>query len=179
VILAGEDREHPIEFLESGVGAADDHVQVAAAPSQAGAQLVDNDRQPLARGQPVDVVEQVDIDGAVGVLHRQQSLPGAFLAARHRAQRRRQRGAFHTRLCGQAVDELLADQCLGAHRAAGVGAKVLEAGVVDVQNDGRLRLRRRGDRAHRPHLDPVDLDVLAGDDVARVVEDRAHGVATA
>ncbi len=92
-------------------------------------------------------------------------------------QRRRQRRAFHARLGRQAVDVLLADQRLRSDRAARVGAKVLEAGVFDVQHDRRLGLGRGRDRPHCPDLHPVDLHVLAGDEVAGVVEDRTHGVA--
>ena len=100
------------------VGAADDRVQIASAPGQARAELVDDDRQALALGQARDVAEQVDVDRAVGVLHRQQSLARAFLAGGDLAQGRRQRRAFDARLGRQAVDELLADQRLGANRCS-------------------------------------------------------------
>ena len=50
-VLAGEDREHLVEFLQRRVGAVDDHVQVAAAPGEAGAEFVEDDRQALALGQ--------------------------------------------------------------------------------------------------------------------------------
>ena len=66
-VLAGEDREHLVEFLQGRVGAADDRAEVAAAAQQAGAEFVDDDREALAFGQPVDVVQQVGVDRAVGV----------------------------------------------------------------------------------------------------------------
>ena len=115
--------------------------------------------------------------GLRGVRHRQQDLARAFLAARDLVQRRRQRRAFGAGLRRQAVDELLAEQRLRFDRAAGVGAEVLKAGVFDLQHDRRLRLRRGGDRPHGSDLDAVDLHVLAGNEVAGVVEDRADRVA--
>ena len=132
VVLAGEDREHLVEFLQRRVGALDDFAEVAAASGEAGAEFVEDDRQALAFGQAVDVAEQVDVDRAVGVLHRQQVLAGAFLPLADLVQRRRQRRAFDARLGRQAVDVLLADQRLRADRAARVRAEVLEAGVFDV-----------------------------------------------
>ncbi len=177
VVLAGEDREHLVQFLQSGVRAADDHVQVASTPGQTDAEFVEDDRQALALGQARDVVEQVGVDRAVGVLDGQELLAGPFADA-DRPQRRRRRRAFHAWLRGQAVDELLSEQRLGTNRAAGVRAKVLEAGIFDVQHDRRLPLRRGRHRRHGPDLDAVDLDVLAGDDVGGVVEDGAHRVAT-
>ncbi len=179
LVLRGEDAEHLVEFAQRRVRAADDRVQVAPAPGQAGAEFVDDDREALALGQAVDVAEQIDVDRARGVRDRQQVLPFAFVAAGDLVQRRRQRRAFGARLGGQAVDELLADQRLGFDRAARVGAEVLEARVFDVQHDRRLRGRRRRDRPDDAHLHALDLHVLAGDDVGGVVEDRAHGVAAA
>ncbi len=70
VVLAGEDREHLVEFLQRRVGALDDFAEVAAAPGEAGAEFVEDDREALLFGQPVDVAEQVDVDRARGVLHR-------------------------------------------------------------------------------------------------------------
>ena len=78
LVLAGKDAQHLVEFAQRGIRAADDHIQVASAPRQAGAEFVDDDREPLALGQPVQVPEQVDVDRARGVLHRQQVLPGPF-----------------------------------------------------------------------------------------------------
>jgi len=77
----------------------------------------------------------------------------------------------------QARGYLPPDQSLRAHGAAGIRAEVLEAGVFDVQHDSGLRVGRGRDRADGANFDAVDLDVLAGDDVAGVVEDRADRVA--
>ena len=176
MVLAGQDAKHLFEFLERRVGAADDFAQVAAAPRQAGAQLVEDDRQPLAFGQSVDVAEQVDVNRTVSVLYRQQPLARSFVPGADLLEGRRQRRACDAGLSREAIDVLLADQRLRAHRAAGVGAKVLEAGLGDFQQDCRLRLRRGSHRADRADLDPVDLDVLAGDDVAGVVEERPNRV---
>ena len=121
-------------------------------------------------------LEQVGVDRAVGVGDRQVVLARAFVAGGDLLQRRRQRRAFDPRLGGDAVDVLLADQALGADRAAGVAAEVLEAGVADAEHDGRLGRRRGFDRFDGADFDGGDVDVLPGDDVARVVEDRAHAV---
>src|SRR5690349_12664396 len=126
VVLAGEDCEHRFQFLQGGVGAADDRVQVLAATGERSAELVEDDRQTLTLGQTVDVAEQVWVDRAVGFRDGQQPLPRAFLPRGDLFQRRRQRRAFDTRLGGQAVDELLADQRLRTDRATRIGAKVLE-----------------------------------------------------
>ena len=66
-VLAGEDREDLVGLLERRVGVDDGLAQVAAAPGQAGAQLVEDDRQALAVGQAQRVVDQVEVDGLGGV----------------------------------------------------------------------------------------------------------------
>src|SRR6185437_8954899 len=124
----------------------------------------------------VDVAEQDDVDRAAVVLHRQQVLAGAFIAGGDLVQGRRQRRAGHRRLGRQAVDVLLADQRLRADFATGVFAEVLEAFLFDLQDDGGLRLRRRRHRGDLADLDAGDLDLLPGDDVAGVVEDRTDFV---
>ena len=43
--------------LQGGVGALDHFAEVAAAPREAGAEFVEDDRQTLAFGQAVDVAE--------------------------------------------------------------------------------------------------------------------------
>ncbi len=177
LVLAREDREHLVEFRERRVSAPDDDVQVAAAAREASSEFVDDQRQPLAFGQAADVAEQIDVDGAVGLGHRQVVLPFAFDAARDFVQLRRWRGAFDAWLRRKAVDVLLADQRLRADRAGRVDAEVLEAGVFDVQHDRRLRGGRRGDRFDDADLDAVDLDVLARDHVRGIVEDRPDLVA--
>ena len=66
--------EDLVGLLERRVGVADGLAQVAAAPGQAGAQLVEDDRQALAVGQAQDVVDQVEVDRLGGVRDRQQVL---------------------------------------------------------------------------------------------------------
>ena len=75
-----------------------------------------------------------------------------------------------------ALDELLADQRLRPDDALRVGAEVLVARVVDPQHDRGLEVRRDLDVLDRADLDAGDLHVLARDDEAGVVEDRAHAV---
>ena len=48
VVLAGQDLEHLVGVAERRVGAVDDRVEVRAARRQAGAELVEDHRQPLA-----------------------------------------------------------------------------------------------------------------------------------
>ena len=84
------------------------------------------------------------------------------------------------RTCGRlALDEALADQRLRAHDAARVAAEVLVAGVGDVEHHGGLLVLRQVDRVDRADADAGDLDVLAGDHEAGVVEDRADLVVLA
>ncbi len=129
-------------------------------------------------GRRRDVVEQVRVDRAVGVLHGQQLLAGAFLAGGDRLQRRRQRRAFHARLrwAGSRRTSRRAAPGDGSCRWRS-SRKSWKPGFSMLQHDRGLLLRRGGHRRDRPDLDPVDLDVLAGDDVGGVVEDRAHRVA--
>ena len=70
----GEQVEDLVGGLQRRVGVADDAAEVLAAPGQRGAELVDDDRQPLAVGQPHDVVDEVDVDRPRGVGHGQQAL---------------------------------------------------------------------------------------------------------
>ena len=62
---------------------------------------------------------------------------------------------------------------LRAHDALGVLAEVLVAGVGDVEDDGGLVVVGDVERVDRADLDAGDLDVLARDHEAGVVEDRA------
>ncbi len=179
LVLGGQDAKHGVEFAQRRVGVADDRVQIAAAARQAGAEFVEDDRQPFALGAAADVAHEVDVDGAGGVFEGHVVLPRPFPAGWDGGQRRRQRRADGPFLGGNAVDVLLADQRLDLDRAGGVGAEVLEAGVFDVQRDRRPGLRRGHHFAHDARLDAVDQHVLAGDQVAGVVEDGAHGVAPA
>ena len=121
---------------------------------------------------------EVEVDRLRGVLDRQQVLALA-LALVDLLQRRR-RGRVDGALLGRrALDELLADQRLRADLAARVGAEVLVAAVLDVEHHDRLEVLRDVERLDPADLDAGDLDVLAGDDEAGVVEDRADLVGAA
>jgi hypothetical protein len=65
---------------------------------------------------------------------------------------------------------------LGPDDALGVAAEVLVALVVDLEHDDGLEVLRHVERVDLADLDARDLDVLARDHEARVVEDRAHQV---
>ncbi len=100
LVLGGEDPEHLFQFPQRRVGAVQHGVKVAAATGEAGAEFVEDDRQPLVLGQMPDVAEQVHADRAGGVGHRQQILAGAFVPGGDLVQRRRQRRPFRARLGG-------------------------------------------------------------------------------
>ena len=112
-----------------------------AAAGEAGAELVEDERQPLALGLAHDVVDQVEVDRLASCCStgsRYWPSPGALLdllAARGGASR-----AGGARLRRLALDEALADQRLRAHDAARVAAEVLVAGVVDVEHDRGLEV---------------------------------------
>ena len=164
--------------LSAGVGAADDLVELRAAAGEAGAELGDDQRQPLPVGQAHHVVDQVEVDRLRGVRDRQQVL--ALARALVDLLQRRRRGGVDGALLGRlALDEPLADQRLRAHLAARVGAEVLVAGVLDVEHDDGLEVARDVERVDLADLDARDLDVLAGDHEAGVVEDRADLVGAA
>ena len=74
VVLAGQDLEHLVGLLQRRVGAPDDLVEVLAAARHAGAELVEDQRQPLALGLAHRVADQVDVDRLHRVLDRQQVL---------------------------------------------------------------------------------------------------------
>ena len=168
--------EHLVGLLQRRVGAPDDLVEVLAAARHAGAELVEDQRQPLALGLAHRVADQVDVDRLHRVLDRQQvlALAGAVLDL---AQLRRRLGVRGARLRGLALHEALADQVLRAHDAARVAAEVLVAGLGDLEHDRRLEVVGDLEIGDLADLDAGDLDVLAGDDEPGVVEDRAHLVA--
>ena len=132
LVLRGEQREDLVDLLERRVGAADDLVELGAAAGDAGAELREDQRQPLPVRQAHDVVDQVEVDRLRGVADRQQVLALA-LALVDLLQRRRRGGVDGALLGRRALDELLADQRLRADLAARVGAEVLVAGVVDAR----------------------------------------------
>ena len=178
LVLRRQDLEDLVDLPERRVGAADDLVDLLAAAGEAGPQLGEDQREPLAVGQAHDVVDQVEVDRLLGVLDRQQVLALA-LAALDLAQRRRRLGVDGALLRRRALDELLADQRLRADLAAGVGAEVLVRRVLDVEHHHGLEVAGDVHRVDLADLDAGDLDVLAGDHEAGVVEDRAHLVGAA
>ena len=148
------------------------------AAREAGAEFVDDDRQALAFGQAADVAEQVDVDGAVRVRRRAGStglrLPGRWGSCCSGGGS----GVPSTRgWVGRQSTYFSPISACGRMVQLASARKSWKPGVFDVQDDRGLGLRRRRDRADGADLDAVDLDVLAGDDVAGVVEDRAHRVA--
>ena len=178
-VLVGEDGEDLVGLLERRVGVGDRLAQVAAAPGQAGAQLVEDDGQPLAVGQAQRVVEQVEVDRLGRLADRQQVLPLAGAAAGSCAAAAASCAFSGRGWVGRALHELLADQRLRADRALRVGAEVVEAGAVDAQHHRGLVVGRDVERLDLADLDAGDLDVLAGDDREGVHEDRPHAVAAA
>jgi hypothetical protein len=155
LVLLGEDREHAVGLAQCGARAADRLVEVVAVARDRGAQLVDQDAEPLADRQPHDVVDEVGRDG------RRRALDG-------------DRGA-RLELAGivarGAVDVVLADERLGRDLAARVLAQRPEAVLGDLEGDDRATRRaievELRDRA-RDHA--RDLEVAALDEAEGVVE---------
>ena len=67
---AGRGSSAPVELRQRRVGAADDLAELVAVAGQAGAELVDDEREALALGQPQVVADEVDADRARGVRAR-------------------------------------------------------------------------------------------------------------
>ena len=61
-VLVAEDREDLVGLLQRRVGVADRLAQLRPAARDGGAELVEDDRQPLLLGQPHDVRDQVEVD---------------------------------------------------------------------------------------------------------------------
>ena len=191
--LAGEDREHPVAVAQGRVGAADDLGELVAAGGKAGAEVVEDQAQALARRHPHHVLDQVDVDRLAVVLERQQVLAVAGLSVGDLLERGRLRAARRPRPGRATGDVALADQRLRAQDAGGVGAEVLEARIGDVEHDDRLAVlllfalgaaddlprHRDVDRLDRARVRAGDADVLAGDDERAVVEHGADQVGLA
>ena len=177
LVLLGEDLQHLVDLLQRRVGAADDHAQVLAAAGDADAEVGEDDRQALAHRLAHDVVEQVDVDRLGVVLDRQQVLalarrPPRSARAPAAAPRRRAR-------CSVSVHSTKRSPISDCGRTMQLAslAEVLVAGVLDVEHDGGLVVLGDVDRVDRADAHAGDLDVLAGDDEAGVLEDRADLVA--
>ena len=165
------------EFLQRRIGAADHFVQIAAATGEAGAELVEDDREALALGQSRDVAEQVDVDRACVFCtgSRYWPLPSRPLAiffsggasgvpATRGCVGRQSTNFSPISACGRIVQLASARKSLKPAFEMFSTTAAFACGVGVTEADGA-------------DLDAADLDVLAGDDVAGVVEDRAHGVA--
>jgi hypothetical protein len=101
LVLRGEDRQHAVDLLERRIGPADHGADVLAAAGDGRAELVDDQRQAFAVGQPQRVVDQVEVDRLLGVLHRQEVLalarPAVDLAQRGAAAAPRPRASGSAR----------------------------------------------------------------------------------
>ena len=176
MVLAGEDREHLVEFLQRGVGAADHRVEVAprpARPAPSSLRMIvkrwRSGRRLMSPSRSTSTGLWVFFTGSR--YSPAPSRPFGILCSGGGS------GVPSTRgWVGRQSTYFSPISACGRIVAAGVGAEVLEAGVFDVQHDRCLGLRRGRDRAHGSDFDAADLDVLAGDDVAGVVEDRADRV---
>ncbi len=164
VAVALDDLEHPPRARERRVGLPDRVVQLARPPRQPGAQLVDDQRQPLPVGHPDRGEDQVQVDRHLVAAQRDRRR----LVAR-RAQRGRPRRARVT------LDVLLADQRLRPDPAAGIGAERPEA-LVDLHLHAGAPVIRQLDVLDLADLGAGDLHVLAGDQVRGVVEERVDAV---
>ena len=174
-----EDLEHAVDLLERRVGTADDRVDLLAAAGEAGAELVEDQREPLPVGQAHDVVDQVEVDRPLGVRHRQQVL--ALARPRGRSSPAPAAARVPTaRFCvGEHSTNFSPISDCGRTWQLGVAAEVLVRRVVDGEHDRGLEVGRDVERVDLADLHAGDLDVLAGDHEAGVVEDRAHLVAAA
>ena len=146
-------------------------------PIQAGAEFVDDDREALAFGQPVDVVQQVGVDRAVGVGDRQVVLARAFVGRRGSSSA----GAAAALLrpaAGWGRSRRTSRRSEPWGRIVQVASlrKFWKPGLPMLSTTAALAVRRGFDRFDGADFDGGDVDVLPRDDVGRVVEDRAHGV---
>ena len=120
-VLATRGSEHLVDLLQRRVGAPDDRVEVLAAAGDAGAELVEDQRQPL-RGtgaRMMLLIRSRSTDCCVFV-DRQQVLALARAVRRSSRAAAAARAPAGARLRRLALDELLADQRLRAHDAARV-----------------------------------------------------------
>ena len=131
---------------ERRIGPPDDLGEVGAAGGEAGAEVVEDQPEPVGLGLAGDVVDEVEVDLLAVVLERQEVLARADVAVGDLRELGRRLGARSSRLGGNALDVLLAEQRLRADQAGTVGAEVLEAGI--------------GDREHRDGLAGILVAVL-------------------
>ena len=175
LVLAREDLQHLVGLAQRRVRAVDDLVQLGAAAGQRGAELVDQEREPLAVGQPHDVVDQVEVDRRARPLERQH-VPGP----------RRPRRPGSPRAPGWS--ELPGSHSTNFSPISDCG-RIVQRGVLRGRARSPSSSIRRTTTAFlssvtssdsiAPTLRPGDLDVLALDRAGDVVEDRADLVAGA
>ena len=164
VAVAVQDREHAVRLSERRVGAVDRGAEVLRTAREPGAELVHEDRQPLAVRAPQRGEDQVEVDGRVRARERHGRRVPALRDERPPARR-----------AGVALHELLADEALRADAAVRVRAEGREV-AGDLHLDTRLAVAGQLDSLDAPDLGPGDLHVLARDQEARVVEDRIDAV---
>jgi hypothetical protein len=153
--VVGEQVEQVVGFGERGNGPAQGGLEIPGARGGGSAELVDDQREPLAVGQPHHVLEQVGGDGRLRMGDRDR---GAGLQDRPAGSR-------------VAVDEVLADQRLGTGLAGCILVELAESGARDLdRDDGVERFLIEVDRLDRARGDTGNLEVGAGDESERVVE---------
>ena len=171
-VLAGEDGEHLVGLAQRRVGAVDHLVQLLAAAGEAGAELVEQDRQPLAVRAAHDVVDQVEVDRRAGAAR-------AAAGAGPRRRRRRSAPAPGWPPCpGSHSTNFSPISDCGRTVHLRVRAERGEAVVVDAAARPRPSCRRSrpSTRSRRPWR-PATFTSSPGTADGHVVEDRAHLVA--
>ena len=69
--LLGQDVQHPVGLAKRRIGSVDHLAEVLAASGEPGPQLVEDQPEPVAEGQALDVLNQVEVDRCAVVLQRQ------------------------------------------------------------------------------------------------------------
>ena len=186
LVLAGELGEHPVGLAQRRVGAPDDRGEVLPAGREPGAEVVEDQPEAVGVGLAHDVVDQVDVDFLAVVLQRQEVLPGSGLAVGDHVQRRRRLGA-RAPAAGSACSRRTSRPA-----ATGDGSGRRRPGGSPGSRARRSSSRRPPCRdpalpsrcasspgsvtsteRHRPDVGAGDPHLLAGDQEAAVVEDRA------
>ena len=156
LVLAGEDGEDPVGLAQRRIGAVD---RPRRGPGRARRgpppRSLRISRKRSRVGQPLDVVDQVEVDRLAVVLERQEVLAGAGLAVRDLFEERR-RLACRAPAAGSACSRRTSRR---SATAGGSGswrpAEVLEARVGDVHHDDRLA-------GHRVRCRPRRLAISSG-----------------
>ena len=162
----------------AGLARRIDRAEVAAAVHQAGPEFVDDEREALRVRAAAGCRRAGPSRRGWGVRDRQEVLAGAFVAGAGSS------SAAAAAACLPPAAGWVRSRRTSRRSAPAGGScswrrwrKSWKPGLPMLRTTAAFALRRRFDRFDGADLDAVDLDVLAGDDVAGVVEDRAHGVA--